>query len=265
MLAGIGQADAIVTQPPGYSIRVKPQHLDADLCSALVVESRSAAQRGATRECVSILRSALALYDGEVLAGVPSALVQAKAVRLKEEQLRILEECLGLELKLGRHREVIGELRDLAAQYPLREHPQGLLMLALYRSGRQAESLEVYRETRSRLIQELGLEPGEELRNLEKAVLANDRNLAIEPDSTAGRQQVSPAEIPETPVNGEGLTGRGDVLRALEELILDAHAGVDAPHSAVVVAVVGAESRIGKASLAAYLAEHIRGERFGHE
>lgn len=186
LFAGLGKRDAIVTRPPGYSLRVGPWLIDADVCSALVARARLAAARGANAECVAMLRSALDLYQGEVLAGLSSPLIAAKATRLQEERLLILEECLDRELQLGRHRELVGELRDVASQHPLRERLQSLLMLALYRSGRQAEALEVYRETRRRLVGELGIEPGDELRDLERAVLAKDRDLLIEPGRRGG-------------------------------------------------------------------------------
>lgn len=96
---------------------------------------------------------------------------RSKAVRLEEERLRIIEEYMEVELQLSHYRNLIGELRDLAAEWPLAECIQGFLMLALYRSGRQAESLEVYLTTRRGLVEELGLKPGEELRDLYNAIL----------------------------------------------------------------------------------------------
>ena len=156
------------------------------------------------------LRAALRLWRGPALAGVPSRIVQAATVRLEEARLCALEEQVRLDLVLGRHQEVIGEIVALAAAEPFREKVQAYLMLALSRSGRRAEALEVYRRTRTAFIEELGIEPSQDLQHVHSDILTHDPHLGLpaaggqvvklrppaqaEPASTS---QQSPSEISE--------------------------------------------------------------------
>jgi DNA-binding SARP family transcriptional activator len=170
--------DAIETRAPGYRLVVGPDSVDArrferlarEGCRALAEDPRSAAH---------ILREALALWRGPVLADIDEPFAVAEAARLDELRLVALEHALDAELALGRHAEAVAELDALVAELPLRENLRRLLMLALYRSGRQARALDVYRETRELLVDGLGLEPGSALRGLEAAILRQDPTLDL--------------------------------------------------------------------------------------
>ena len=162
------------TRPPGYVLRLRPDELDVDAFTRLVDEGRELEPaRGA-----ELLRDALALWRGDVLSDhAAEPFARVAAARLEELRLAALERRFELELELGWHAEFVGELSALIVAHPLRERPRALLMLALYRSGRQAEALELYQSSRRILDEELGLEPGPTLRDLERAILRQDRAL----------------------------------------------------------------------------------------
>ncbi|HEU0246786.1 MAG TPA: AfsR/SARP family transcriptional regulator [Gaiellaceae bacterium] len=168
----------LVTQSPGYVLRLESDQLDLRRFERLVgaadgLESGAAAAK---------LRDALALWRGAPLADLGyEEFAQGPIARLEEVRLATLEKCIDAELSLGLHADLVRELEELAALHPLRERLRALLMLALYRSGRQADALGVYRETRRVLDEELGLEPGPALQRLERAVLAQDPTLELEP------------------------------------------------------------------------------------
>jgi DNA-binding SARP family transcriptional activator len=177
----LGGSDAIVTQPPGYMIRVRQNELDLLRFERLVHEAEHAAPEAGAR----LLREALDLWRGPPLAEVAhQSFAQAEIVRLEELRLRALELRLEAELALGRHRELVGELEALVRQNPLREQLRAALMRALYGAGRQAEALEVYRQTRTMLVDELGIEPSPALQELERAILRQDPAL-VGPEAVA--------------------------------------------------------------------------------
>jgi len=154
-------ADRVETAHGGYRLRVDAGEVDVDSFEQLVADGRP--------------RDALALWRGPALVDVRGEhFARAAAERLEEARLAAIEGRIDAELDAGRHAALVGELEQLAEEQPLRERLRAQLMLALYRSGRQAEALEVYRRTRERLADELGLEPGEELRELEQAILRQD-------------------------------------------------------------------------------------------
>ena len=169
-------SDRIVTRAPGYALRVDLGELDLKRFQELVAETRGLEPAAAARS----LRQALSMWRGSPLAELEGQpFVQRERLRLEEMRLAALEERIEADLKLGRNAELVPELERLVAEHPLRERLRGQLMLALYLSGRQAEGLEAYRQGRRLLADELGLEPGEELRRLEKAILAQDPGLAV--------------------------------------------------------------------------------------
>ena len=156
----LGRSEAIVTREPGYLIRVAPHELDLLRFEQLVEEARQAPADHASR----LLHDALSLWRGPALVDLASEpFAQAEILRLEELRLAALELRIETDLALGRHRELVGELEVLVHEHPLRERPRAQLMLALYRSGRQAEALDLYREGRRLLVDELGIEPGLEL------------------------------------------------------------------------------------------------------
>ena len=167
----LGQA-RIVTSPSGYRVSLeRPDELDLDRFERLVAIGDAES-----------LREALSLWRGPALvdfARQPWAI--APTARLEEIRLAVLEKRIDADLMLGRHSELVGELEELVVAHPLRERFRGQLILALYRSGRQADALEVYRASRRHLIDELGIEPSPPLQELERAILRQDRSLDLEP------------------------------------------------------------------------------------
>jgi DNA-binding SARP family transcriptional activator len=167
-------SDVVVTKPPGYQLRIEPEQLDLERFVRLVEESRAepAAERAAK------LRRALALWRGRPLADLGfEAFAQQEIGRLEELRLAALEDRLEAELEAGRHSDLIGELEAFADEHPLRERLRSQLMLALYRSGRQAEALQIYHDTRRVLVDELGIEPSPTLQQLHGAILRQDPTL----------------------------------------------------------------------------------------
>jgi DNA-binding SARP family transcriptional activator len=184
--------DALETRGPGYGMRVGPGELDLREFEGLV--ARAEREEPAVR--IETLRQALALWRGPPLAEFAyEAFVQPEASRLEELRRHAVEERLAAALALGQGAELIAELQALVADRPLEERPRALLMRALYRAGRQSDALELFREGRRLLSDELGLEPGPELVELERAILRHDPSLAA---STASDALRSILVIPET-------------------------------------------------------------------
>jgi DNA-binding SARP family transcriptional activator len=179
----LGEA-TIETRPPGYVVHVGPEALDLRRFEALCAR----ADQAEPAEAVVALDEALGLWRGDALADLAGeSFAQRPVARLDELRLRALERRIEVRLALGRHADVIGELTELAAAQPLRERLRALLMLALYRAGRQVEALEVYRETRVALVDAFGVEPGVELVRLEQAILRHDPELSPEADGSSDR------------------------------------------------------------------------------
>ena len=186
--------DAVETRDPGYVLRVDRDVIDLPRFERLATEGARALDDGRSEEAAASLRAALALWRGEALADVAEGdVLRPAGLRLDELRLVALERRIEADLACGRHREAVAELESLTSASPLRERPQELLMLALYRCGRQAEALDSYRATRSRLVDQLGLEPGAALRELEQAILRHDDGLDLPSASLA-----QPAETPGT-------------------------------------------------------------------
>jgi DNA-binding SARP family transcriptional activator len=163
--------DVVVTQEPGYLIRIGPNDLDLLRFERLVDE----AQRAAPDQAARLLREALKLWRGPPLVDLAhESFVQTEILRLDELRLRALELRFDAELALGRNAELVGELEVLVRENPLRERLRAALMRALYAAGRQADALELYRQTRELLMEELGIEPGPELQELQRAILRQD-------------------------------------------------------------------------------------------
>jgi DNA-binding SARP family transcriptional activator len=170
--------DALVTKPPGYLLRVEPDRLDAACFERLLTEAR----RAEPDERASKLRDALALWRGPPLADLAyETFAQGEIRRLDELRLDALEERIDADLELGQAGELVGELEALVGQYPLRERLRGHLMLALYRSGRQAEALQAYLDSRRVLVDELGIEPSPALQQLYRSILRQETALEVAP------------------------------------------------------------------------------------
>ena len=182
----------LLTEPVGYRLRVEPDGLDLERFESLLGQGRQLLAEDSPVEAAEALRQALALWRGPPLAGFEFEQWAANEIgRLEELRLTALELRLQADLALGLHAEAVGELTGLVRDYPLRESLRGLLMLALYRSGRQADALAAYQEGRVALVDGLGLDPSAELQQLEKQILRHDPalDLAAAPEiaDVAGR------------------------------------------------------------------------------
>jgi WD40 repeat protein/DNA-binding SARP family transcriptional activator len=233
-LANGGDGAEIVTRGRGYELRLGDGELDARRFEKLVAA-------GAARDALSLWRGA-ALAD---VADEPFAAAEIR--RLDELRVAAFELAIDGDLAAGRHREVAGELEVLVAEHPLREGLHAQRMLALYRCGRQAEALDAYRQARSVLVEEIGVEPGPELRRLHEAVLRQDPEL----DAPAADAVDLPPELD----SGTPLAGRGPELDALREQWRRARSGAGR-----LVLVAGARG-MGKTRLAAELAGEVRRDR----
>jgi DNA-binding SARP family transcriptional activator/tetratricopeptide (TPR) repeat protein len=246
----LGSADGarlIVTRSPGYLIQASAETFDLDRFERLVAGATTPAGEQGLTEAVTNLRAALALWRGPAAMGVESRLVEAAATRLNERRFGVLESCLDLQLQLGQHRDLIGELREVVAKHPLRERFLAQLMLALYRSGRQAEALLACQKGRNVLREELGLDLGEELRTLESAILANDPSLGLadgEGGVLAQRRLTGPPIPRELPKSTADFTGRTELLGQICRLLSQD------PGGGMPIAVLTGPGGVGKTALA---------------
>ncbi|WP_327085080.1 tetratricopeptide repeat protein [Nonomuraea sp. NBC_01738] len=226
----------LITRPPGYLIKVAPGELDLGEFDELVARARAEEPAQAVRT----LRAALALWRGPALSDVDSDLISPVVHDLEERRLLAHEQCVELELGLGHHLQLVGELRRLAQDHPLRERLHSHLMLALYRSGRQAEALDAFRAYREMLLDTLGLEPSDELRRLELAILNQEPDLDLA--TPPARQTPVPRQLP--PVISR-LSGRAGEMRRIASILNGKGACGPLP----VAAVVG-RAGVGKTELA---------------
>ncbi len=185
----------ITTHGDGYRVELLPDELDAIRFEGMVAAARARAAAGAADEACRLFEQALALWRGRALAGLSfESYASTDVERLEELRVAAVMDRIDCELALGRHDRVIGELEQLVAEHPLHERLSLQLMLALYRAGRQADALHVYRRTRETLVSELAIEPGKPLRDLEAAILRQETSLA--PSLPEPRPRAAPAADP---------------------------------------------------------------------
>ena len=184
---GPSGAALIGTRPPGYVLQVGDGEFDVRQFGVLAARGHAAAEAGAWAAAARLWREALGLWRGEALADVPSQLLRAREVPpLADQRLAVLGARIDADLRLGRHGELVAELRQLVAAHPLREHFHAQLMLSLYRGGRQGEALAAYLDVRQLLAGELGVDPGPELQRLHQRILAADPGLLPAPGAQPG-------------------------------------------------------------------------------
>jgi DNA-binding SARP family transcriptional activator len=246
---GAGSAPQIlVSEAPGYLLQLAPEQIDVFRFRGLVAEAREATAGGDHTTALQRLDDALSLWRGPALAGVgPEDQVRPVVVRLDEERESAVEDRFEAMLALGRHAEAVPRLQSAIDDQPLRERLWALLALALYRSSRQADALRTVSTARAMLLDELGLDPGPELRELENRILAQDSTLLLSTHSAAAPVTVAPDRqaTPETE-----LVGRADEWRMLTRA-LDA-AGAGQPQ----LALIEGEPGIGKSTLCDALVAH---------
>lgn len=243
ILGGIDPSRAeveLTAQGAGYVLRTAPHHIDAHRFRDLV--SRARAQDDDERR-VALLEQGLSLWRGPVLDGTAAQQIQERlGSGLEESRLLALEDRIEAELRLGRHRRLLEELKGLAGAYPFRERLTCLLMIALYRGGQTHQALEVARGARRRLVEELGIDPSLELQRLELAILRNDP--ALLPTQAEPVQVSAPAVPAQLPCSVADFTGRSGELGWLDE------------HGRGTVAITGAAG-VGKTALAVHWAHRV--------
>ncbi|KRV48690.1 hypothetical protein AQ490_23850 [Wenjunlia vitaminophila] len=232
--AGPDTARRLVTRRPGYLLDVSDEELDLHRYQRLLAQARLAQQAGHPEHCVTLLGRAERLWRGQPLADVPpTPTVTATTARLQELRLAALEDRFDTALAIGEHAGLVAELTELVAAHPLRERLVGQLMLALHRAGRTAHALHAYQRLRQRLADDLGIDPGPDLRELELAILRGqvDAPASLPPGPTpprgagatatttgAGRPRTTPVATaptsPTDPVRPSRADGRGPALRS---------------------------------------------------
>jgi DNA-binding SARP family transcriptional activator/Tfp pilus assembly protein PilF len=255
---GDGDRSVISTRPRGYEIRASSDELDLSRFQELLSGAQSAARSGSWPAAARQASEALALWRGNPLADVESKLLLQRDVpRLAELRLQAQETRINAELRLGRHAELVDELRQLTAAHPLRERYWGLLMLALSRSGRQADALATYRQARTVLVDELGSEPGTALRAVHQRVLAGDFGTDAEGRAGTAPPAYTRSAVPrQLPVPVSHFTGRTAELAELDQLASQA-----GQHGPVLISAIGGAGGVGKTALAVHWA-HQAAPRF---
>jgi predicted ATPase/DNA-binding SARP family transcriptional activator len=209
----LGEGLQVHHRPAGYALQIDPSAIDCRRFEDLLERARVARGRDDPEHAAHDLRAALALWRGEALADHRfDEFAQRETARLEELRMEAIEERLAAELACGGDADLVGELSGLVAEHPLRERLRGQLMLALYRAGRQAEALETMRTGRRLLLDQLGIEPGPELRRLERMILAHD------PELSATRP--GPGLTAPLPAPANATIGRGGELAELGELLV---------------------------------------------
>jgi DNA-binding SARP family transcriptional activator len=238
--------EVLVTQPPGYLLRVAPQDIDAVRFSTLADEGRRLVEEGDADGGRRRLREALSLWRGPALADfAEERFAQVEAARLEELRLAAVEDRLQADIDLGAHAAAAAELDRLVADHPLRERLWALLMMALYRSGRQADALRAYQEARRFLGEELGIEPSPALRRLESDILAHAPSLEWQRPQRQVTMRSAPADHAPAPWPGDApFVGRERELGRLRETLEAASTG----HGRVIL--VHGEAGIGKTRIA---------------
>ncbi|WP_158887997.1 AfsR/SARP family transcriptional regulator [Amycolatopsis anabasis] len=243
-------ARVLLSVGDGYSLPLGGNVLDADLAEARFAAAERARRAGDAANARDLLGSGLALWAGDPLAGVPGPYAARQRARLAERRVALLETRFQLDLELGRHAEILPELRTLTLEQPLREGLRGQLMTALYRCGRLAEALAVYVDTRRTLVRELGVEPGPDLVALHHRILTGELPArAVRPSVVARlpRRARLPADLPD-------FTGRAGIAAQLVERLC-AGAG-----NAVAITAISGMAGVGKTALAVHVAHLVRDE-----
>ncbi|MFD9188462.1 BTAD domain-containing putative transcriptional regulator [Streptomyces phaeochromogenes] len=245
--------DVLVSESGGYAIRsLGDGALDLAVAQELATDAEKAKNSGDLCHARSLLNKTLNLWDGEPLASVPGPYAETQRARLEEWRLQLLESRLDMDLEQGCHAEAVSELTALTAAHPLRERFRELLMLALYRSGRQAEALAVYADTRRLLADELGVDPRPGLKELQQRILQADPNLA-EPSAPVAEPTASLVRPAQLPATVSDFTGRASFVSELGDVLASAEGRVMA------VSALAGIGGVGKTTLAVHVAHQARG------
>ncbi|MCS7476516.1 BTAD domain-containing putative transcriptional regulator [Umezawaea endophytica] len=248
----LGEPESIVTTSTGYQLSVPLDRIDVHRFATGAVRAREAAEAGDLVAAQEICAETIALWRGPALADVPSeSLHRHEAPRLTEVLMELHEQHADVELALGNHAQLVPVLRGLTVDHPLRERFWAQLMLALYRSSRQAEALEVFRQVDRMLDEQLGVDPGEDLRAVHQAILTGDPQLAAPP--AAAHEEPLPGRLPNDLAD---FVGRAALARRVVELVAS-----EDPGTAVPIVTLSGPAGVGKTSLAVHVAHQLR-DRF---
>ncbi|MGW5439983.1 BTAD domain-containing putative transcriptional regulator [Nocardia asteroides] len=223
----------------GYALRLPPGCVDIEQVDALL--------RDPEADQDAVVDAALRCWTGTPLAGLPGPFAERQRAHLADRRVVLLEQRADLDLRHGRYAEAVAALTPLCAEHTLRERPRGLLMTALYHAGRQAEALRVYADTRRELVDQLGIEPGPDLTELHRRILAGDLGAAHEPAA----RPVVPQRVAQLPADVVDFTGRAEVADLLATRLTAAGTGVP-------VCAIGGMGGIGKSALAVHVAHRVR-------
>lgn len=248
----------LVSEAGGYALRLAdPTALDLARARELSAQAEKAKAAQDLCRARDLLNQVLDLWDGESLTSVPGPYAETQRTRLEEWRLQLLESRLEMDLEQGCHAEAVSELTALTAAHPLQERLRELLMLALYRSGRQAEALAVYADTRRLLTEELGVDPRAGLRDLQQRILQADPALA-EPSTPLAEPAATPVRPAQLPANVPDFTGRTSFVKELSDVLASASSAEGRARVMAVSALAGIGG-VGKTTLAVHVAHQARG------
>ena len=250
------EAHRIRAVAPGYLIHVEPGELDLDEFRDLCGQARRAAAEADWPTASAHYAAAVGLWRGEMLVDVPALHDQVALHRFEEDRLLALHGRIEADLHLGQHEKLVGELRTMTGHHPLHEGFHGQLMLALYRSGRQAEALGAYRDLRKAVVAELGVEPGQAIQEMQRRILNSDP--ALDPPRQVPEVETPPAAR-QLPSDTRLFTGRSAELAGLTRLA--EAAAEDSGAGLVVISAINGTGGIGKTALAVHAAHRVH-DRF---
>ncbi|GAA4184418.1 BTAD domain-containing putative transcriptional regulator [Streptosporangium oxazolinicum] len=246
----LGDGQALVSMPSGYSLRLEPGASDLDVFTTETALARSALAAGDASRASELFRQALSLWRGPALGGTDAELQASEGAALEERRVMALFQRIEADLALGRHVELIGELRLLVAEHPLDEKLRGQLMLALHHAGRTAEALAEFQSAREHIRDEVGLEPGHGLSGVQQAILSAGTVPAAHSDTQERAFTLVPRQLP---VDIARFTGRANDLRKLDELLLASSGNVPT----VVISAIAGTAGVGKTALATHWAHRV--------
>jgi DNA-binding SARP family transcriptional activator/tetratricopeptide (TPR) repeat protein len=241
----------LLASGPGYLLRLPAGQVDAEVFGQHVASARESRQRGDTLAAIQSLDAALKLFQATPLSGIPGPWADIERVRLSESRLTVIEERIDAMIGLGRHAEAAVQLAGLVREHPLRERLRAQLMLALYRCGRRADALAEFAGTRRVLIEELGIEPGPELRRVHEQILAD--RVALE---AGHREREVPAQLP---ADVHAFTGRTQELAELDRMLPATGTAAGQAARAMVISAVSGTAGVGKTALAVHWAHRVIG------